>query len=129
MIWFEGEVNLPAPISNDLRERVVLLYALSGVTYQDVADTLGIGRATVSRVLHIHRETGGVDPLPATGGQKPILGAVQLDQLRAMVTARPDATLEELTGQWNAEHPEYQLSSRTLGRGVAALGFTRKKSP
>ena len=120
---------MPAPLSEDLRRRVVSLYQLSGATYEHVAETLDIGRATVSRVLRLHRETGSVAPKRATGGPRRRLSEPDRVALKALVHTHPDATLEELAEQWRATHPDKAVSVRTIGRAVKRLGFTRKKSP
>ena len=118
---------MPAPLSEDLRERVVRLYKKGTTTYDEVADLLGIGRASVSRYLRLHRESGSVAPKPATGGVPARLGGESGDDVSELVAANPDKTLEELNSLWTKAHPDLAVSVRTLGRAVQAAGFTRKK--
>lgn len=72
-------------IGLELRKRIVEAYdsGLSG-TYEETAELFGVGRATVSRLLRRHRETGDVQPLPI-GGNYP--RQIDLGWLEAHVVA------------------------------------------
>lgn len=118
---------MPAPLSEDLRVRVVRLYKKGVTTYEDVAELLDIGRASVSRYLRMDRELGSVAPKPATGGVPAVLEGEPRRELVALVEKHPDETLEQLRRRWVAEHPDLVVSVRTFGREVQAAGFTRKK--
>ncbi len=120
---------MPAPYSKDLRERVVRLYRKGTLTYDEVAQLLGVGRASVSRYLRLERESGSVAPKPAKGGAAARLGDASREAVSELVTAHPDKTLEELNSLWTEAHPDLAVRVRTLGRVVRAAGFTRKKSP
>ncbi|MCA9646702.1 MAG: transposase [Myxococcales bacterium] len=128
MIKWGVEVPMPAPLSNDIRERVVLYRQKYGGTYEYIAEALGVGRASVSRILRLHRESGGVEPKPATGGYDSRLNEAAVDELIAMLEAEPDLTLERLADRWAEEHPELACSRQTVGRLVRKRGYTRKKS-
>ena len=55
-----------ADLSLDLRRRVVRAYHEGlTATYEATAELFGIGRATVSRLLRLERETGDVLPKSA----------------------------------------------------------------
>lgn len=118
---------MPAPVPVALRERVVALYIPRVVTYEMLADLFDIGRATVSRILRLHRETGSVEPKPPAGGPPPILCEADRQELAQMVEERPDATLDQLADAWAATHPERPASAVTIWRALVALGFTWKK--
>src|SRR2546425_1523781 len=95
-------------------------------TYEQIAGTLGVGRATVSRVLRLHRETGGVAPRPAGGGwRSPIHGRIA-NLLRAIVRELPDATVAELTDAL-MERGEQRTSRSAVQRALLRLGYSRKK--
>src|SRR6266849_3081775 len=91
-----------------------------GHTYDEIASLLGIGRASVSRLLRRRRETGKLERSPRGGGLvSPILGRI--------VGEMNDATLEELTKAL-IERAEVKTSRAGVVRAMARLGFTRKKS-
>ena len=119
---------MPAPLSNDIRERVVRYRQQYGGTYEYIAEALGIGRASVSRILRLHRETGAVAPKPPTGGFSRGLDEAAVDELIDMLRKEPDLTLDRLADQWACEHPELACSRQTVGRLVRERGYTRKKS-
>ncbi|MFP2903724.1 helix-turn-helix domain-containing protein [Pyxidicoccus sp. 3LFB2] len=56
------------PISEDLHRRIPEVREESGKTYEELAEQLRVGRATVNRVLRLKRETGDVQPRPRGGG-------------------------------------------------------------
>ncbi|MFY0539472.1 DUF977 family protein [Nannocystis pusilla] len=59
---------MPIAISTDLRIRIVEARAQERLTYEQLAERFGVGRATVDRVLRLARETGSVEPRPHGGG-------------------------------------------------------------
>jgi transposase len=96
-------------------------------TYEEIASLLGIGRATVSRLLRRRRETGKLERLPRGGGVvSPIRGPVA-ELLCSIVGEMNDATLEELTKAL-IERADVKTSRAGVVRAMARLGFTRKKS-
>jgi len=108
--------------------RAILRARARGLSYVETASLLGIGIATVSRVLRRHRETRRLDPRPIRGGNySPLVGEVA-QALRALVDELPDATVAELTATLVAR-TEVSTSRPAVQRALARLGFTRKKSP
>jgi transposase len=114
--------------SLDLRERVVAAYETGRYTYAEVAQLFGVGHATVNRYLRLKRETGSVARRPHGGGQKPRLSEVERKRLRSLVERHPDWTTFEFLDAVNAKRTK-PVSRSTIVRALAALGFTRKKSP
>lgn len=120
---------MPAPLSADLRKRIFDAVRKGTGTWQEVADRFGVGRATVNRLMRRHRETGEIDPLPATGGPSVKIDEAGLKVLREMLEKKSDLTLTEIavelgkqTGVW--------VSEATVGRAIRErLDFTRKKRP
>lgn len=119
---------MPAPISEDLRERAVRLHGKGSATYDDIAELLDMGRASVSRFLRLKRESGSVAPKPATGGRRPRLSDEDTKILVEMLGAKPDLTLDALTEQWCERFPHLAVSSSTVGRRLRGAGITLKKS-
>lgn len=110
-----------------VRQAIVRAVEEQGLTYQATADLLGVGYATVNRVLARYRRTKSVDPLPKGGGwESPIRGRVA-DILHKLVTARSDATVEELTVALQ-KRARIRTSRSAVQRALHRLGYSRKKS-
>lgn len=108
-----------------LREAVLRARA-EGKTYEEVASLLGIGRATVNRLLRLHRETSSLEPRPRGGGNfSPIRGALA-ELLVAIVGEMPDATVAELVAAFEARSGT-ETSRSGVQRALLRLGFSRKK--
>jgi len=118
---------MPEPLSVDLRERIVAAHARGGMTRQEVADLFQVGRATVSRLVRRFKDTGSVVPDPHGGGRAKRLSADDEEKLLVFVTERPDATIPELVVGL-AERAGVRVSTSTMSRALARMGFTRKKS-
>lgn len=116
-----------SPIPIKLREAIVRAHA-NGMTYTGIATTLGVGYATVSRTLRLHREEKSVTPRPPGGGNfSPIRDHIA-DLLVAIVAEMSDATVAELTDVL-MERAEIETSRSAVQRALGRLGFSRKKSP
>ena len=111
-----------AAYSMDLRERVVRAWDASGDA-DDVAATFGVSRAWVHRLAQRRRETGSIEPRRQTKFRSRVL-AGQDERLKALVDAKPDATLAELRD----EMPTTAALS-TLWLALDRLGLTVKKNP
>lgn len=111
-------------ISIELRRRIVEAYnsGLSG-SYDETAALFGVGRASVSRLLRRHRETGDVQPLPM-GGNHP--RRVDLNWLRQHVQEHPDARLRDRADDWEAESGR-RVPTSTMSNAMRAIGWTYKK--
>lgn len=118
---------MPEPLSPDLRERIVKARMQGGWTSEEVAELFQVGRATVNRLVKRFREKGSVEPDPHGGGREKRLTASEEDALVVLVTERADATIPELVSSLKARVGK-QVSTSTLSRSLARLGFTRKKS-
>ena len=57
-----------ATVPVQVREAIVRAVDEQGLTYQATADLLGVGYATVNRVLSRYRRTKSVEPMPKGGG-------------------------------------------------------------
>jgi transposase len=110
--------------SPDLRQRV-LRAVDQGYTQAEIAKTFAISVATIKRYLKQHRETGHVQP-KAIPGRPSRKGAVLQTHLRAQLEAHPDARLEDHCRLWEEAHG-IQVSTASISRAIARLGWTRKK--
>lgn len=114
------------PYSVDLRERV--LAALDrGMPRNEVVATFEVSLASLKRWLASRRDTGDFTPRAPTGGPEATFTPALDQELRAQVTAFPDATLAEHAAYWNTAHGS-SVSQWTIGRAIRRLGLSRKKS-
>lgn len=115
------------PHPDKIRAAVVRAVEQKGMTYAETAEMLGIGEASVSRILRRHRETGSVAPKPKGGGRvSPIQGEIA-KQLKALVRAKPDSTTQEMLEALVAA-TGVETSTSAIKRALHRLGFSRKKS-
>lgn len=111
-----------------VRNAIVRAVETKGLTYDEAADVLGVGRATVSRVLARHRKTGTVERLPRGGGwSSPIEGKIA-DLLERIVAEMSEATVAELTAALMSRG-QITTSRSAVHRALHRLGYSRKKSP
>ncbi len=111
-----------------LREAIVRAWHEKGLTYAAIASLLGVGEATVSRVLRRYRETASVEPRAHGGGNRsPIRGEVAV-ALERLVAELPDATVDELTQALMARAPVTTSRSAVM-RALQRFGYSRKKRP
>lgn len=117
---------MPAPLSQDLRERVTRAYERKEGSFQALGVRFDIGEATVNRWVTQKRKSGGLEPKPR-GGSKPKLSAAQRETLHAWVLEECDATLAMLVER---AHKEFgvQVSISSMSRTLIKLGLTLKKS-
>lgn len=118
---------MPAPISTDLRKRVVEVFENEGLTREQTAERFGVGPASVYRWVRLHRESGSVEPAQANGGPKPKVSERDVKLLLDRLEERPDLTLREL-GDALADAGGARLSKATIGRMLKKAGWTLKKS-
>jgi transposase len=112
------------PYSTDLRERV--LHAVDqGTPRQQIVEVLEVSRSTIKRYLRQRRQTGqlAAKPIP---GRPPKKGAALDAELTAQLMAHDDATLEQHCQFWQDSHG-VQVSTASMSRAIARLGWTRKK--
>jgi transposase len=114
-----------AALSVDLRSRVVAACRDEGATYEEAASRFGVGYASVSRWLRLHRETDQLEPQPLPG-RTPRIDAAGRSFVRAFVEAHPDATLKELAEAYRESRGPL-LALCIFHRTLAKLGLTRKK--
>jgi transposase len=114
------------PYSVDLRECV--LAALDrGMSRGEAVSTFQISLASIKRWLAARRDSGDLRARPSTGGPGKTITIAHEPELRAQISAFPDATFAEHARRWNAAH-QMSLSQWSIGRAVRRLGVTRKKS-
>lgn len=114
------------PLPEEVRLAIVRAFEEHGLKYAEIATLLDVGEASVSRMLRLHRETGGVAAKPKGGGRlSPIRGKIA-EKLKALVRASPDSTIPELMDRLVAE-TGVVTSLPAMKRAMHRLGFSRKK--
>ena len=108
--------------------RVIVRLREEGRTHEEIADLVGVGPATVNRILSRYRKTGSLEPLaPGGGNPSPLRGKVA-DKLKALVEAMPDATVVEMAAALKKAE-KLATSRSSVQRALTRLGYSRKKSP
>src|SRR3954449_5331085 len=110
------------PYSQDLRQRIVDTIQRGDATIRQVADRFLVSFSFVTRLLHLYRSTGSVEPRPHGGGDPAVLTPEDLRRLREFIRQRPDATLEECRAHLGAS-----CSLMTISSALSQLGLPRKK--
>lgn len=109
------------------RRRIVELYE-AGYETADVAEQMDASPAGVRRVWQRFREDGSLGPRPHGGGQPPVIEQGRRNEvLRELLAERPDAYARELAEDFGAR-TGVSVCRQTIGRWLAGLGLTRKKS-
>jgi transposase len=121
------EVNVPAPLSNDLRERLVAAYENGEGSFAELAARFHVGRSSVLRYVQRKRETGAVDPKPPNPGPEPKIDDAGLLVLTELVAEEPDRTNEEFAAAYTAR-TGVAVSDSAISRAFARINTTRKKS-
>jgi transposase-like protein len=105
--------SMPAPLSNDLRIRIVEARAREGMTYEKLAERFDVGRATVDRVLRLARETGSVEP------------ARQGPRTRPAVSSPGDANRQRDAGPGGDRQEPHPEPGREIQRQVQPRRYHR----
>jgi transposase len=115
------------PKPREVREAIIRAREQE-LDYDEIAELLGIGRATVSRTLRLQRESGDVEPRPKGGGRFSIFHDEVGELLLAIVETMPDASIVELTRAFEAQS-KLSTSTASVGRALRRFGYSRKKRP
>lgn len=87
---------MPAPLSIDLRERMLQAYDAKLGSQSQIAQMFHVSRKCLCDLLRLRRLTGSAAPRPHGGGRTAAYEGETLERLRELVHQQPDATLEEL---------------------------------
>jgi len=91
-------------------------------TYEEVAETFGVGRATVSRNLRRKRETGDVVYKPKGHRRR----SLNLEWLAKHAELHPDARLQDRADAW-AQESGVRVSVQAVSKALHELGWSYKK--
>jgi transposase len=96
-----------------------------GTPREEVAATFAVSMPTIERWLRLQRETGSLSPKPVPGPVAVKTAAV-MAALPARLSEHADATLDEHCSWWRGASG-VEVSTATMSRALARLGWTRKK--
>ncbi len=113
-----------APLSLDLRVRIIHAVEAGGATKQQIADRFDVCRATVYKLLDHYREHGTLENrLVGHVGRKPLF-TPKLDlQLHALVDHNKNMTLERIRAELGLD-----CCLTTIWNRMIKLGLTHKKT-
>src|ERR1019366_2927268 len=106
-----------------VREQVLGAYE-QGMKTSEIARRFGVGPAWCRGVKQRLREQGLRGVIEQKHGPDPIFDQARRDQLAAMVSHKPDATLQELKAKLDVP-----VSISTIWRTLQDMKLTLKKSP
>ena len=113
--------------SLDLRRRVFGAWQRGEGSQSEIAARFAVSVSFVRDLSRRFREGGDVAAKPYGGGRAPSVDAATGAQIRALVAARNDATIEE--HRQSLAQTGCHLGHSTLGHWLHKLGLTRKKRP
>lgn len=114
--------------SLDLRENAVAAVIAAGRSQAEVARSFGVGLITLWRWVALWRAGESLAPKPPKPGPAGFFAdPATLAALEAQVAAAPDDRLDDHCRTWQAATGQ-RVSRATMGRAVARLAWTHKKS-
>lgn len=116
---------MPAPLSLDIRERIVYLVEC-GLSHDGVAEDLGISQPTVSRLIHHYKKHGHFYPIKPTGNT-PTFNESDYSIVREIVKEHSDATLAQYAELIAKKTNKPVMSPPTICRLLQKLNLRRKK--
>lgn len=118
---------MPAPLSVDLRQRILAAYEAKEGSQRQLAERFKVSLSFIRDLMRHYRETGTVQPKTHGGGAVAKLGKAQLPIVEALVKAQPDALLNELCERF-AQQTGVEVSVSTMQRAVGQLRLSVKKN-
>lgn len=109
------------PYSQDFRQKVIAAIEMDGRKKGEVSEIFNISRNTINLWLKRKEETGAV----WARSNKPLSNQNRItdwQKFKEFATKNGSKTQVQMAQLW-----EQEISSRTIGRALASIGFTRKK--
>jgi transposase len=108
--------------SNKIRKAIVEDYVL-GKGASAIARMYGVSRKTVYNLVELQQHEGSLQAKMETVGRKPALTPQGLEEMKNLILAQPDITLEEIK-----EEMQLDICLSAIHRIIKGkLGFTYKK--
>ena len=116
---------MPAPLSLDLRARVLKACLKGSTSQRAIAERFQVSLGFVEKLLRRHRTTGAITPSKAPGKPRSLTPEHE-SKLIEMLALDNDATIAELTERLSADTGQ-RLSTSAVSRTLLRLDMTRKK--
>jgi transposase len=116
---------MPAPMSLDLRERIVAAVA-GGSSIREAARRFAVSQSAAIKLMQRVRTTGSAAPARFGGHRRPLLAPHEAG-LRRLVETRPDSTLAELQTELQRRFG-IAAGLSTIHNTLRRLGLRHKKS-
>jgi transposase len=117
---------MPAPLSLDLRERILRAYQAKEGGYETLALRFDVAVKSVRRIVALAKSTGSLAPRPHSGGVVPLILDDELPELREFVKVRADRTAQELADEWSTLKKR-AVHRSSMVRALQRAGLTAKK--
>ena len=115
---------MPAPLSEDLRERIVRAVE-KGSSIRQAALRFEVSPSAAVKLMRRVRESGSPAPARFGGHRRPILDEHEA-LVRSLVGTKPDMTLVEIQAELARQGVMVRATS-TILRWLRQAGLTRKK--
>jgi transposase len=112
-----------APISQDLRRRIVEAWQREQVSPAVLASRFLVGEATARRLIDRFKKTGSVEATPYRAGRHRVIKKSGEQVLRRLLERNPDWTTYELTDAYN-RRAKRRVNRSTVLRALKRLGYT-----
>jgi transposase len=109
-------------LSLDLRERILTSYDQEEGTREQIASRYQVSLGMVKKLLQQRRHTGDIRPRHRYSGRKPIIVSGHRQQMRKLLSKKPDLTLKELRSAM-----ELNCSLPAIHYVLEKMGLTYKK--
>jgi transposase len=109
-------------LSRDLRERILISYDREEGTRDQIAARYQVSLGMVKKLLQQRRHTGDIGPRHRFSGRKPKILGGHREQMRKLLSKKPDLTLKELRSAM-----QLSCSLPAIHYALEELGLTYKK--
>jgi transposase len=109
-------------LSQDLRERILSSYDREEGTREQIAARYQVSLGMVKKLLQQRRHTGDIRPRHRFSGRKPKILSGHRQQMRKLLSKKPDLTLKELRSAM-----QLSCSLPAIHYALEELGLTYKK--
>ncbi len=118
---------MPAPLSIDLRKRIISAYQGKEGSLRQLAKRFKVSLSFIRDLTRRNREMGTIEPKPHGGGAVAKISTAHLALITTLVNEQPDVLLTELCTRF-AQKTGLEVSISTMHRTIQSLNLTFKKN-